>query len=196
MECLSSRREREAPGGRARENRKFIQAPSPEIWSETISGGEEVLAGEGGGLFLGYLLGKNFRRRDRDHLVLPRRMDAAVCRAEVCYAFGREYGRHRAVRLREFITLLGGAAAALAVAPWGRAPRIQPYLRRRSRGPGRGFLPHQTDEVFTHTGDPVFPGADAIRAVSAGRFMLSDVRPPHITSRIRCRFPSLARWES
>ena len=27
------------------ENRKFIQAPSPEIWSETISGGEEVLAG-------------------------------------------------------------------------------------------------------------------------------------------------------
>ena len=26
MECLSSRREREAPGGRARENRKFIPA--------------------------------------------------------------------------------------------------------------------------------------------------------------------------
>src|SRR6516162_11815205 len=24
----------------------FIQAPSPEIWSETISGGEEVLAGK------------------------------------------------------------------------------------------------------------------------------------------------------
>src|SRR5262249_44453443 len=47
-----------------------------------------------------------------------------------------------------------------------------------------------------HTGDPVFPGAHAIRAVSAGRFKLSDVRPPHITSRIRCRFPSLARWES
>ena len=37
----------------ARENRKFIQAPSPEIWSETISGGEEVLAGKWGGLFLG-----------------------------------------------------------------------------------------------------------------------------------------------
>ena len=51
MECLSSRREREAPGGRARENRKFNQAPSPEIWSETISGGEEVLAGKWGGLF-------------------------------------------------------------------------------------------------------------------------------------------------
>ena len=40
----------EPPGG-ARENRKFIQAPSPEIWSEMISGGEEVLAGKWGGLF-------------------------------------------------------------------------------------------------------------------------------------------------
>ena len=47
----------------------------------------EVLARKWGGLFLGYLLGKNFRRRDRDHLVPPRRMDAAVCRAEVCYPF-------------------------------------------------------------------------------------------------------------
>jgi hypothetical protein len=36
----------------------FIQTPSPEIWSETISGGEEVLAGKWGSLFLGYLLGK------------------------------------------------------------------------------------------------------------------------------------------
>ena len=38
----------------------FIQAPSPEIWSETISGGEEVLAEKWGGLFLGYLLRKKF----------------------------------------------------------------------------------------------------------------------------------------
>src|SRR5262249_17686511 len=55
---------------------------------------------------------KKYRRRDRDHLVLPREMDAAVCRAEVCYPFGREHWRHRAVRRRAFITLLGGAAAA------------------------------------------------------------------------------------
>ena len=54
---------------------------------------------------MGYLLGKNFRRRDRDHLVPPRRMDAAVCRVEVCYPFGRKHGRHRAVNRREFITL-------------------------------------------------------------------------------------------
>src|SRR5215475_55853 len=73
MECLSSRREQEAPGGRARENRKFIQAPSPEIWSETISGGDEVLAGKWGGLFLSYLLRKNLSAAAaRRHLVWPR----------------------------------------------------------------------------------------------------------------------------
>src|SRR5262245_49132942 len=49
----------------------FIQTPSPEIWRKTISGGEEVLAGKWGGLFLGYLLGKKYRRRDRAHLVPP-----------------------------------------------------------------------------------------------------------------------------
>ena len=92
------------PVGGTFEFQIFIQAPSPEIWSETISGGEEVLAGKWGGLFLGYLLGKNFRRRDRDHLVPPRRMDAAA-RAEVCYPFCRKHGRHRAVNRREFITL-------------------------------------------------------------------------------------------
>ena len=53
-----------------------------------------VAGAEVGSLFLGYLLGKNYRRRDRDHLVPPRRMDAAVCRAEVCYPFGRQHGRH------------------------------------------------------------------------------------------------------
>ena len=38
----------------------FIQASSPEVWRKTISGGEEVLAGKWGGLFMGYLLGKKF----------------------------------------------------------------------------------------------------------------------------------------
>jgi hypothetical protein len=46
------------PVGRARKKLKPIQAPSPEMWSETISGSEEVLAEKWGGLFLGYLLRK------------------------------------------------------------------------------------------------------------------------------------------
>jgi hypothetical protein len=58
----------------------FIQAPSPEIWSETISGGEEVLAGKWGGLFWATSLEKIFggvivdrKRRFRrdDRLITP-----------------------------------------------------------------------------------------------------------------------------
>src|SRR5215468_4004326 len=102
MECLSSRREREAPGGgRAKIENSSRRHPRKFGLKRFLA-----VRRSWGGLFLGYLLGKNFWRRDRDHLVPPRRMDAAVCRAEVCYPFGSELRETLAVKRRAFITLL------------------------------------------------------------------------------------------
>jgi hypothetical protein len=57
----ASKSSAEPPLGEGRTKiEKFIQAPSPEIWSETISGGEEVLAGKWGGLFWATSLEKIF----------------------------------------------------------------------------------------------------------------------------------------
>jgi len=61
--------------------------------------------GEVGWPVFGYLLGKNFRRLS----FRPGGMDAAVCRAEVCYPFGPELRETLAVKRRAFITLLVAA---------------------------------------------------------------------------------------
>src|SRR5215813_13660659 len=100
---------------------------------------KEVLARKWGSLFLGYLLGKNFRRRDRDHLVPPRSMDAAVCRTEVCYAFGRKHRRHRAVKRREFITLLGGAVISTLDPNSSRTSRRRSVLLNQKYERGIGM---------------------------------------------------------
>jgi hypothetical protein len=58
----------------------------PGNFAKTIFGVRKVAGAEGGGLFWATSLEKNYRRRDRAHLVPPIRWSAAIsCHTEVCY---------------------------------------------------------------------------------------------------------------
>ena len=67
---------------------------------------------------MGYLLGKIFGGVIGDHLIPTRRMDAAVCRADVCYAFGRKHRKasgSEAARVHIACRRCGGRMAMLAI---------------------------------------------------------------------------------
>jgi hypothetical protein len=81
-------------------------------------------------------------------------MDAAVCRAELCYPFGRKHGRHRAVKRHEFITLFGGAAG------WPLAARAQPAT------PVIGLLDQRSPDELDRSAAGISPARTVARSHS------------------------------
>src|SRR5262245_21778422 len=106
---------RRPPVGGAFQFQIFFQTPSPEMWSETISGSEEGPGGEVGWPVFGLPPWKKYRRCDRAHLVPPNagwmRQSLAVRRRAILSVGTREVLGSETTRVHIAARRCGGVAA-------------------------------------------------------------------------------------
>src|SRR5262249_36943504 len=98
------------------------------------------------------------------------RSAAVSCRTEVCYPFCRKHGRHQAVKRREFITLLGGAAAT-----WPLAARAQQAERMRRVGV---LMPFSAGDPEVEARKPAFEETLRHLGWTVGANLLIEYRLP------------------
>src|SRR5215471_10118544 len=101
MECLSSRREREAPGGGRAKIENSSRCHPRRFGQKRFLAVRRSWRGNGVACFWATSLEEIIGGVNAIISFRPGGWMQQFCRAEVCYPFGREHGRHRAVRRRE-----------------------------------------------------------------------------------------------